>query len=835
MIDGSRALPLRRLLVTNRALPLLVVAAFFACPPPTPEPVTLRAGAAKVVFADDGTFTLSRDDRALLRFDREAFQVGTVRELDETRSYDPYWLLVEDPVLQKVEPPGFRWRALTKATVTKVSDAEVSIEATFDPDVTGRVTVTSAGERFVLRFVPATDVRPVAMLRVRPRADATEGFYGLGEWFDEVNHRGKLRPMQLEPDLGVESGSTENHVATPFVLGTRGWGLFVESNRYGVFSLGRGGEDDLVDTMWGTAEQSGEGLTVHLFTAAQPLDLLKPYLEVTGAVRLPSPWAWGPLLWRDESRDQAEVLDDVATLRRLDLATSAMWIDRPYATAVNTFDFEATKFPDAGAMIQTAQAAGLRVALWHTPYLEAAAGALRAEAETNGYFPPVTGLQLNRWSPPLDFTNPAADAFWRSHLSTYRALGVEGFKLDFAEDVAPGLSGARNTWRFADGSTEKTMHRDYTRLYHRAYRASLGELDGFLIARAGKWGSQTDGLVIWPGDIDATLTRFGEPFSNRQGRATTGVGGLPAAIRAGQSLSMSGFPFFGADTGGYRHSPPNKETFMRWVSQSALSTVMQTGDSSSQPPWVFTPENGRDDEAVAHYRAFARLHLRLFPYGWTYATAMQQTGRPLQRPFGVVYPQLGKHPADQYLLGDELLVAPVETAGARARAFVRPPGAWQGWFDGAPLSGTAGELVTVDAPLDALPLFVREGALVPLLRPTIDTLAPASDPGVESFENDAGDLWVRVVPSATATQFVLFDGAKVTQQQGDALTLSSTPGSRFTKHVVFELYAPRPSAVERDGAAVPFVADLSAVAAGATWSDGRLQVKAALGATLVIR
>ena len=73
---------------------------------------------------------------------------------------------------------------------------------------------------------------------------------------------------------------------------------------------------------------------------------------------------------------------------------------------------------------------------------------------------------------------------------------------------------------------------------------------------------------------------------------------------------MSGFPFFGADTGGYRHSPPDKETFMRWVSQSALSTVLQTGDSSSQPPWVFTTENGRDDEAVAHYRRFARLHLR---------------------------------------------------------------------------------------------------------------------------------------------------------------------------------------------------------------------------------
>ena len=73
------------------------------------------------------------------------------------------------------------------------------------------------------------------------------------------------------------------------------------------------------------------------------------------------------------------------------------------------------------------------------------------------------------------------------------------------------------------------------------------------------------------------------------------------------------------------------------------------------------------------------------------------------------------------------------------------------------------------------------------------------------------------------------------QQRTDTLSLSSTAGSRFTKHVVFELFVPRPSAVERDGTAVPFVADLDAVNLGATWTNGLLQVKAPLGATLVVR
>jgi alpha-D-xyloside xylohydrolase len=770
-----------------------------------------------------------------VRFLADAFQVGTVRELDPTLSYDPYWLVVEDPVLQKVEPPGFRWRSLVSATVTQVDASSIRLDGVFDGDVRATVTVSATATGFSLRFVPDTTTRAVAMLRVRTHTDATEGFYGLGEWFDEVNHRGKVRPLQLEPDLGIESSSTENHVTTTFHLGTRGWGAFFESRRYGVISFARG-EADLVDAMFGTAESSGEGLTFHLFTADQPLELLKPYLEVTGAIRLPSTWAWGPMIWRDESRDQAEVLDDVATLRRLDLATSAIWVDRPYATAVNTFDFDAAKYPDAGAMIRTIHAAGLRFSLWHTPYLEPSSAPLRARADAEGWFPTSTGVLLNRWSPPLDFTNPAAAQAWRGALTNYRALGVEGFKLDFAEDVVAGVAGAQAGWRFADGSTEKTMHHDYTRLYHRAYRDTLGALDGFLLARAGKWGSQTDGLVIWPGDIDANLTRFGETFTNRSGRRFTGVGGLPSAIRAGQSLSMSGFPFFGADTGGYRHSPPDKETFMRWVSQSALSTVMQTGDSSSQPPWVFTAENGRDDEAVNHYRRFARLHLRLFPYGWSYAVRMKETGHPIQRPFGVVYPQLGVHPADQYLLGDDLFVAPVERAGARQRTFVRPPGAWQGWFDGQPLSGEAGASITVPAPLDALPLFVREGALVPMLRPTIDTLSPATDADLDSFATDAGDLWVRVVPSSTLTRFTVFEGTSLEQQQtAEGLTLRATAGTLFTKAVVFELFAPRPTSVEVGGGGVTLSADVTGAAPQASWSEGLLRVKAALGAPVSIR
>jgi alpha-D-xyloside xylohydrolase len=421
-------------------------------------------------------------------------------------------------------------------------------------------------------------------------------------------------------------------------------------------------------------------------------------------------------------------------------------------------------------MIATAREAGLRVAIWHTPYLETTAVPFVDLAHDAGYFPPLSGPQLNKWSEPLDFTNPAAFAFWQSNLQRYVDLGIEGYKLDYGEDLAAGVSGARTNWRFADGSTERTMSHDFTVLYHRAYAEKQ---PGFLLCRAGKWGDQTQVSVVWPGDIDAKLTKWKEPFADGT-KMTTGVGGLATAVMFGTGLGPSGFLFFGADTGGYRHSPPNRETWLRWVEQSALSTVMQTGDSSSQTPWEYTVENGRDDAALEVYRQYARLHLRLFPYEWTYA---QAKAKAIQRPVGLAYPELGKHPDDEYLFGDDLLVAPVLTAGATSRAVLFPPGEWIDWWDG---SVHAGEQ-TVQAPLERLPLYLRSGGIVAMLRPSIDTLSPATLSGVESFANDPGVLWARAVPSGSTT---LYDGTAI---EVSATSVKLTAGTVFTKGAVVEL------------------------------------------------
>ena len=296
-----------------------------------------------------------------------------------------------------------------------------------------------------------------------------------------------------------------------------------------------------------------------------------------------------------------------------------------------------------------------------------------------------------------------------------------------------------------------------------------------------------------------------------------GVGGFPTSIAYGLSLGPSGFPFYAADTGGYIHSPPDKELWVRWAEQTALSTVMNVGDSSSQMPWEFTKDNGRDEEALNIYRIYARLHLRLFPYEWTYAKNIAVDGRAITRAFGLVHPEFGKHPSDVYFFGDDLLVAPVVTPGAVKRKLPLPPGDWLDWWTGeVQAGGTGGGEVEVTAPLAKLPLFVRRGAIVPLLRPTIDSMSPTTDPmRVDSFATDPGLLWVRVVPGADGA-FKVYDGTSFTLRGGRIETKS---GTVFVKGAMLELIGLKdaPPSVMLDGMALAKVdteAALDAAASG---------------------
>lgn len=842
---------MRRLLGASLAAAVAVAPGLSACDAggATLAAAPIEVGPARYhveIRGDGRSIILRRSAEALLALGADAFQAGVVDAIDDTASYDPYAFEGREG------EAGISFRVPSRIHAEALASGGASVALDYGDGLAARVDIHDEGDAgFTFTMTPSTSAAgapAIAVMRVRAgtSGDPTEGFYGLGEWEDSVDHRGKLRAMQIEAELESESANNEAHVPVPFLVGTHGWAMFVATNRVGAFDVVRK-DPAFVEATFAVAPRTGTGgvpdtLKMWLFGADAPLDLVKSCYRVSGNHRMPPAWALGPWIWRDDDKDQQQVLDDAATLRKLDLATSALWIDSPYATAINTFDFDPAKYADAPAMIAQLHAAGLRLALWTTPYLDKTAEPLRSEATAKGYFPPQNGIPLNPYSLPFDFTNTAGFAWWRDLAKRYTEMGIEGFKLDYGEDVVSSLGLVRNAWRFADGSDERTMHHAYSGLYHRAYADAL-PAERFMLCRAAHWGEQDLGCIIWPGDMDATFTRHGERFTPHEGKSeVVGVGGLPATVIMGLSLGVSGFPFFGADTGGYRHSPPDEELFLRWSEQTALSTVMQVGDSSAQPPWEFTPENGRSMTTVDVYRTYARLHMRLFPYEWSYAQRIKVDGRPIQRPLGLAYPEMGIHPADTYLFGDELLVAPVVTRGERLREVVVPAGSWTDWWDGTPYTSDGHAPIRIDAPLDKLPLLLRDGAIVPMLRPTIDTLSPADDPAVDSFARDAGLLWVRLAPGRPR-RFELWDRTSIERANDGAFLVSS--GDVFAKGFVLETTATSaPTEVTREddaGAKTtltqrPSLAALDTVTEGWAWEltrRGTLWVKLRSGSARV--
>ena len=670
---------------------------------------------------------------------RPLLEVGVVEGgPSATRFYDP-----------RVDTPnGVTWRALDRVVAGPTPDGDGT-----------RVTLAGEGSlRAELRLAPGprgvqltVDAQggEVALLRFNFASD-DGAYHGLGEQFAGAEARGRVVPMQMHVG-GTASGTNEQHVPIPFLVSSKGYGLFVETTEAGAF--------DVASSDPGRVSATFEGAraTLHLFEDADPLRVIAAYTATTGLPRLPPLWSFAPQQWRNEWRSGEEMLEDARRLRAEGIPTTTMWIDNPWQVSYSDGRIDERRFPDPAALMRTLTSLGYRVIFWSVPFLDAVAdGAtptneaerLWVEARDRGYLvrasngaPYVSptpyfnpsGMRGANGS-PIDFSQPAASRFFEETLRHVIELGGRGYKLDYGEDILAELAGSRTRFRFANGESERTQRWFFPQGYHGAYRAALDRWaggDGFTLVRASSWGGQRVCDIVWPGDLDNDF---------REG--TNGqVGGLPAAVSALISLSESGFPSFASDTGGYRGGRPTREALLRWAEHTAMSPFMQLGGAGeSHNPWTY------DDEATAIYRGLARLHNDLVPYFYEQGRRAARDGTPPVRSLALAFPDDTAARADRfsYLLGDDLLAAPVVVQGATTRRVHLPAGTWVNWFTRARYEGPRD--VEVAAPLGRPPLFVRAGAVIPMYAEDIATLAPTDARDIVDLSDRASVRRVHVVP-----------------------------------------------------------------------------------------
>jgi len=279
------------------------------------------------------------------------------------------------------------------------------------------------------------------------------------------------------------------------------------------------------------------------------------------------------------------------------------------------------------------------------------------------------------------------------------------------------------------------MRNRFSVLYHRAtFEAAAAAKPGETVffARAGYSGGQPYTTGRFTGDQDRSWDRHE---------------GLPAILTAMLSGGLSGWPYWGPDIAGFfnrgeqrddeepeqraERRRAEKELWIRWVQVGALSPTMRDMNGAMRDPITLWT----DADTLTVFRAYARLHAALLPYLYACAKTAHARGLPIVRPLFLNYPA---EPAtstldDQYLLGDDLLVAPVLRPGHVERRCYLPDEGWRDYWTGRMHRGPG--WTTVAAPLERIPLFIREGAAVALPDP-----AALMAPGVSSSEAGQGRL-----------------------------------------------------------------------------------------------
>ena len=508
--------------------------------------------------------------------------------------------------------------------------------------------------------------------------------YGMGERFTPFVKNGQ------SVDIWNEDGGTsteQSYKNIPFYITNKGYGVLVNHPERVSF--------EVATEMVTRTEFSVKGSYLDYFLINGPTmkEVLTRYTDLTGKPSLPAPWTFG--LWLSTSfttnYDEETVMSFVDGMLNRGIPLRTFHFDCFWMKEFHWSDFlwDSRVFPDPAGMLKRIKAKGLNICVWINPYI-GQESYLFDEGMKNGYLIKRTNGQVwqwDAWQPGMaivDFTNPAACKWFQDKLEFLLDMGVDCFKTDFGERIP-----TENVAYF-DGSDPVKMHNLYTYLYNKCVFDLLerkrGKGQAVLFARSATVGGQKF-PVHWGGDCWSDYESMEE------------------SLHGGLSLLMSGFGFWAHDIGGFE-STSTADVYKRWVAFGLLSSHSRLhGSSSYRVPWVY------DEEAVDVVRFFTRLKASLMPYLYKTAIDTSRSGVPTMRSMVLEYTEDKTcHYVDkQYMLGDNLLVAPIFNDQSIAEYYL-PKGTWTDFFTGEEKEG-AGWITEKHGYL-SIPLMVKENSIV---------------------------------------------------------------------------------------------------------------------------
>lgn len=592
---------------------------------------------------------------------------------------------------------------LTAGSARDVTGASISAQTPTTLDATLTLSGTADTARVQFSFVTPGIVKVVLSANSGTPTNVKEQFLDQGEHVYGVfglastttganlDIRGANRDL-----LGVGNmpGSNWANSRAPFYVTDRKYGIWTDSEARGHYTVAVGGRTSF--------DFNAPTLTYYVIYGPSYREIMYGYNFLAGGSFMPPLYAFSPFWWRDDHTQdfgpngvtsmQGLVLKDADKLQELQMPASAMWIDRPVGSQQGgglvgwgNFDLNpaANGFPDPVGMIRNLNDRGMKLLVW-------IANRANNSMLTDPLLAPyrfTTGCRVANCTttPAIDIRDPVPYAQFQNRLDSYAALGVAGYKIDRGEEAELPDSLMNEFTVLVHKMSYEQLFRNYGK---EAYQFARNNYD-----RSRKYAA------TWNGDTEVNFN------------------GLIQSVKMATRTGAINFPMYGSDTGGYSGAP-NKEVFARWLAFSAHTSIMEILLGPNRTIWnnYQTGANANPPALIDVARKWSQEHHDMIPYVRSIVYMATQTGWPVHQMMPIAFPNdtsPGFHDMwNQYMFGDALLIAPVTTAGATSRSVYLPAGSWYDYND--KLTRIDGPTtLNAAAPLDAMPRYVKAGAIVP--------------------------------------------------------------------------------------------------------------------------
>ncbi len=543
------------------------------------------------------------------------------------------------------------------------------------------------------------------IVKMTKEAQESESYYGLGDKPVQNNLKGKRFENWVTDSYAFERGTDPLYKAIPFYVGLhhkKAYGIFFDNSFRSFFDFCQ--ERRNVTSFWA----QGGDMNYYFIYGPKMEDVVSTYTDLTGRPHhLPPLWALGYHQCKWSYCPESKVKEVTNKFRELKIPCDAIYLDIDYMSGFRCFTWNKDCFPNPKRMVKELAEKGFKTVTIIDPGIKI----------DNDYFVFKEGLEkgyfCKRADGPYmkgkvwpgecyfpDFTNPEVREWWSNLFKELiEDIGVEGIwndmnepavmdvpKKTFPNDVRHNYDGNYCSHRKAHNIYGMQMARA---TYHGVKKFAFPKRP-FVITRAAYSGTQRY-TSTWTGDNAATWDH------------------LSIANAQAQRMCMSGFSFVGSDIGGFTEQP-NGELYTRWIQLGVFHPFCRThssGDHGDQEPYSF------DDNVTNIVRKFIEIRYQLLPYLYTAFWSYVNEGIPILNSL-VLFNQEDTHTHhrnDEFVFGKKILVCPIIEANAKGRRMYFPIGNWFNFWNNEVVKG--GEEEWVDADIDSMPIFIKEGAIIP--------------------------------------------------------------------------------------------------------------------------